>query len=546
MPSLDNSGSLDRSRAILVSDLPTNQPATNIADGTVGDVEFQFLNGVTSSIQTQINSKISSSSTDILLNKTISDFSNLVLSDGEHLDVRNENGDMGIGDVVYISGYHVGSDRPEVTLADASVINTMPALGIVAETIVTNATGAICVTGRMSGVNTFDFEVGDSLYVSETAGEFINVRPTGSALVQKIATVLRKHASLGVIQIVALSRTNDIPNEITAFKMISNQHRLHTVGMITASTTQTQGQGALTGTLNEVETVANDNDTVTLQTADAGLNITVNNHGSNNLQIFPASGDDLGNGIDVPTVIGPNQSIEFSAFDATNWHLKSTTGIFHGEIIDEDNTDVFVINDVGSDHHAYHSNGLMEGNLSGFTFDIGGAGTSFPIASIADDGSGNILVTTTGSHLLAVDDIISQTNLADTAYVGFFKILTVPSATTYTVTATFTATDTGTMDQAATLNVKDIAIGKYKITWQASATTSSNNETFDFFLHKGVTTIVGSKTRRKFGTAADFGSFGGQALIDVISGDKLSFALANIDSAGNITIRDFSLIVIRL
>ena len=37
------------------SDLPTGIDATKIADGTVSNTEFQYLDGVTSNIQTQIN-----------------------------------------------------------------------------------------------------------------------------------------------------------------------------------------------------------------------------------------------------------------------------------------------------------------------------------------------------------------------------------------------------------------------------------------------------------------------------------------------------------
>jgi hypothetical protein len=88
---------------------------------------------------------------------------------------------------------------------------------------------------------------------------------------------------------------------------------------ITASTTQTQGQGALTLDVNEVSTVANPNDTVTLPTAAAGRKITVINNGASTLQIFPASGDDLGAGLNTATTIATTEFAEFTAYDATNW-----------------------------------------------------------------------------------------------------------------------------------------------------------------------------------------------------------------------------------
>ena len=44
---------------IVAGDLPTAIDAANIADGSVSNTEFQYLNGVTSAIQAQIDGKIS-------------------------------------------------------------------------------------------------------------------------------------------------------------------------------------------------------------------------------------------------------------------------------------------------------------------------------------------------------------------------------------------------------------------------------------------------------------------------------------------------------
>ena len=149
----------------------------------------------------------------IFTNKTITSFTNFVLSDGEHLQVRNESGvAMSKGDVVFISGYNVGQDLSLVILADASVAGTMPSIGIVNGSIANNANGEVCISGSMRDIDTASFTSGDILYVSEVAGEFTNVKPTGAALIQNIATVLRSHATLGVIEIHSIHRTNDLPN----------------------------------------------------------------------------------------------------------------------------------------------------------------------------------------------------------------------------------------------------------------------------------------------------------------------------------------------
>lgn len=313
---------------------------------------------------------------------------------------------------------------------------------------------------------------------------------------------------------------------------------------IEASTSQSQGNGALTAQLNQISTVANSGDTVTLPTAAAGKKVTVLNDGANTVKIFPSADDDLGNGVDLPTELEANEAVTFDAYDATSWDVAAETEIFHAEMEDSNNTDAFAVT-AANNAEVYHTNGMAAGDLAGWTFDIGGGGTTFPIASIADAGGGDITVTTTGSHTLAAGAIVSHAGLTDAAYEGVFQVLTVPLATTYTVTAVFTSTDTGTMQEAATLTANPIAAGVYFFSWSMSATSATNNETFDFQLRANATAI-GPPTRRKFGTGGDFGSFGGSGIVTISASDKVSIDVLNEDSSANITIRNFALSLIRL
>jgi hypothetical protein len=318
---------------------------------------------------------------------------------------------------------------------------------------------------------------------------------------------------------------------------------------ITAGTTQTQAGGfQILSSYNEVSTVATTDDTVVMPEARAGRECEIINNGANTLQIFPAVGDDIGAGVDQPEQLEANEVIAFRAYDSTNWHVESSTEIIHAEMHDEDNTDAFVVSDAGLDFQSYHTNGMSQGGTVGWTFDAGGAGTSFPIASIADgaDSGVDIAVTTTGSHGLAAGDVISQSNLSDSAYVGIFVVKAIISSTIYEVAAVYTATGTGTMDQAATLTCNVGSSGAYLLTWTASATSATNNETFDFLVYNGATSVTGTKVRRKFGTANDFGSFGGSGILTCVDGDKISVALSNEDSAGNVTIRNFVMALVRL
>jgi len=317
---------------------------------------------------------------------------------------------------------------------------------------------------------------------------------------------------------------------------------------LTASTTQTQGQGALTTEVNEVATVANTDDTVTLPVAAAGRMVTIINNGANDLQIFPASGDNLGAGVDNATSLEFNETVTFVAYDATNWKVEFSTQLLHAEMTDNDNTDAYVVS-AQSDHHAYHTNGLVAGDLGGgWAFDAGGAGTSHAIASIADGvASGvDIEVTTSDNHLLAVNDIVSQTNLTSAVYTGHFKVKAIISDTEYEVAAVFTATDTGTMDQAAVLICPIGGTGTYKCDWGIDGTTAANNDVIDFAFHLDGVHQNKSNGRNKFGTAGDVQSVSRSCLLDITEGDRVSWMVLNTSGSGNITIRHINVVLIRL
>jgi hypothetical protein len=91
------------------------------------------------------------------------------------------------------------------------------------------------------------------------------------------------------------------------------------VATMTASTTQTQGQQPITRKIARVTTVANANDVVTLPPAEAGLEVIVINDGANTLQVFPASGDDLGSGVDTSTTQASGSNNRYVGLSAGVW-----------------------------------------------------------------------------------------------------------------------------------------------------------------------------------------------------------------------------------
>ena len=108
--------------------------------------------------------------------------------------------------------------------------------------------------------------------------------------------------------------------DTTTWHQMDGLLRHTVVSGITASTTQTQGQQPLTADVNEISVVSNANDTVTLPSAPAySRTITVINNGANTLQIFPASGDNLGAGVDTSTTLASGSNVRYTNYNNTNW-----------------------------------------------------------------------------------------------------------------------------------------------------------------------------------------------------------------------------------
>lgn len=99
----------------------------------------------------------------------------------------------------------------EVIAADYDTASAMPAIGVLNETIADEAEGAAVMMGAVSGFDTSSFSIGDELYVGN-AGGFTATKPaTAGQLIQKIAVVIKSHASNGLIKIFGAGRSNDVP-----------------------------------------------------------------------------------------------------------------------------------------------------------------------------------------------------------------------------------------------------------------------------------------------------------------------------------------------
>lgn len=113
--------------------------------------------------------------------------------------VKNTTGQVLLsGQIVRPSG--ATGDNVTVSLARAdNYINSRP-VGVVTETIGTNQIGFVTVFGNVRGIDTSMWSEGELLYLSPfNAGELTNVKPSYPNFAQRIAVVVRSHASVGFI-----------------------------------------------------------------------------------------------------------------------------------------------------------------------------------------------------------------------------------------------------------------------------------------------------------------------------------------------------------
>ena len=101
----------------------------------------------------------------------------------------------------------------EVIGADNDVTGSMPSIGILSEEIADEAEGQCVMVGSVTGINTSSFTAGEELYIGSTPGVLTNTKPTSTSnQIQKIAVVIKSHASNGQIEVFGAGRANDVPN----------------------------------------------------------------------------------------------------------------------------------------------------------------------------------------------------------------------------------------------------------------------------------------------------------------------------------------------
>jgi hypothetical protein len=149
---------------------------------------------------------------DVTFNTVTADFIG-DLTGAIHVQGKNDTGGtLTKGTPVYISGQVAQGQQFTIGVADSDGSGTMPSIGILSANVNDNAMGDIVTHGKLIGIDTSGFTVGDELFIGPS-GTLVNTPPTGeSNLLQKIAKVIRVDGSSGQIYIMGAGRTNAVPN----------------------------------------------------------------------------------------------------------------------------------------------------------------------------------------------------------------------------------------------------------------------------------------------------------------------------------------------
>ena len=195
------------------------------------------------------------------------------------------------GDPLYITGYNNGQNRVTVAKADAADSAKMPSIGLANADYSQKDHGKVTTIGSLEDVNTQnapnDFQEGDVLYV-KAGGGLTNVKPTGTNLIQNVGKVGRRQQNNGEIVVMAIGRSNDVPNIPDGQAWIGNSSGVATPTTL-ADVATSGAYSDLTGT-----PTINNNVTTDLSTSYQPDRVTVVSSDGTNAVILEANGTDAG------------------------------------------------------------------------------------------------------------------------------------------------------------------------------------------------------------------------------------------------------------
>jgi hypothetical protein len=212
-------------------------------------------------------------------------------SDRVTIEVRFDEA-VSKGDPLYITGYNNGQNRITVAKADAADSAKMPSIGLAKDDYSQNDNGQVTTIGSLDDVNTQvapnDFQEGDVLYV-KAGGGLTNVKPTGTNLIQNVGKVGRRQQNNGEIVVMAIGRSNDVPNIPDGQAWIGNSS-----GVATPTTLATVATTNSYNDLDDTPTLPDANVDTDLSVSTTTTTVTVISSDGDNATITEATASQAG------------------------------------------------------------------------------------------------------------------------------------------------------------------------------------------------------------------------------------------------------------
>lgn len=263
---------------------------------TATDAELNIMDGVTASTA-DLNATTNFEET---ISATTSE---VTVPTGKTVNITDDAG-------LKLAGTAITSTAAELNYNDISTLGTAEASKVVTSDSSNDVVGLNSLTSGTINA-TGDPSAGDNAAMGYTASEGLILTGQGSSY----DVTIKNDADAAVARIP--TGTTDI--EFVGAVTVGGHVEFSSLSALTASAGSAQGGTPLTRDINEISTCGTTGDSVTLPTANFGLRIMIINNGANAADVFPASSDNLGAGVDTAASLAAGANITYAAYDTTNW-----------------------------------------------------------------------------------------------------------------------------------------------------------------------------------------------------------------------------------
>ena len=310
------------------------------------------------------------------------------------------------GDPVYVSGYQSGQDVVKVSKADSSDSAKMPAIGLAIEDYSLNAFGSVACIGSLYGIDTDDFNVGDVLYV-KSGGGLTKDKPTGATnLIQNVGKVGRSQQNTGEIVVMAIGRSNDVPNIADGKIWIGNGSGVATPTTLNAAAIPDFDTEVSNNSSVAANTAKETNVTTDLGLSRSSVNVTVISSDGTNATIPQVSTSLAG-------VMTAAEHVKLANLNASADVTNSSSVAAAGAVMDTDFAQNGLMRRTGSGQYdtvAASTTNIAEGTNQYYT--DAKVNTLLGNTNVSALANGNSVILTTTADVSGTSFVLGENNLA--------------------------------------------------------------------------------------------------------------------------------------